>query len=253
LGQKVASEWEVYLPRVAFILNCTARKSLGGRTPFEVVTGLTVQLPNHCVTGLWPAAITADKYARDLVHSLSEVYAAVHRVQLSDLEKREDGASKGVGGVFTEGELVLVRLPPDLLSEISKKKSEEEGLKDDFKGKKYISKRLLSKCYPGLYRVASKISDHAYNVADATEPERKLSFKNPINVTRLVRIQEVRMSDFAIEGERVIEVLSQLDADTWTKARVIEMGADGRVLLHWQDSGTKEFVDLTSRRYRWIQ
>ena len=172
-------------------------------------------MPSHCVTGLWPAAITADKYARDLVQSLSEVYAAVHRVQLSDLEKREDGASKGVGGVFQEGELVLVRLPPNLASEIAKHKSEEEGLKDDFQGKKYISKRLLSKCYPGLYRVASKISD--------------LSFKNPINVIRLVRIQEVRMSDFAIEGERVIEVLSQCDADTWTKARVVEIGADRRV------------------------
>ena len=63
----------------------------------------------------------------------------------------------------------------------------------------------------------------------------------------------MRMSDFAIEGERVIEVLSHCDADTWVKAREIEMGADGRVLLHWQDNGIKEFVDLTSRRYRWIQ
>ena len=140
-----------------------------------------------------------------------------------------------------------------MASGIAKKKSEEEGLKDDFQGKKYISKHLLSKCCPGLHRVASKISDHAYNVIDATEPETKLSFKNLINVTRLVRIQEVRMSDFAIEGERVIEVLSQCDADTWTKARVIEIGADGRVLLHWQEAGVKEFIDLTSRRYRWIQ
>ena len=120
-SQKLASEWEVYLPQVAFILNCTARKSLGGRTPSEIVTGLTVQLPSHCVTGVWPAAITADKYAKDLVELFSEVYAAVHRVQLSDLEKREDGAAKGVGGVFQEGKMVLVRSPPDLASGIATK------------------------------------------------------------------------------------------------------------------------------------
>ena len=70
-----------------------------------------------------------------------------------------------------------------------------------------------------------------------------------ISVTRLVRIPKIRFADFAVEGERVIEVLSQRDADTWTEASVLEMGADGQ---DWQDSNVKEFVELTSQRYRWI-
>jgi hypothetical protein len=153
LSQRLASEWEICLTRVAFSLSCVAKESVGGRITCERVTGPTVQLPSHCVTGIWPvtgcAAITAGT-------------------------------------------------------------CEKERPMNDFQEQKYISRCLLSECYPGLPPVASRILDRA-NVIDATEPERKLSFKNPIEVIRPLSIQ----------------------------------GADGRVLLHWQGSGLRSLYRNT--------
>ncbi len=72
-----------------------------------------------------------------------------------------------------------------------------------------------------------------------------------VNITRLVRIDDVRMHDLAVEGDKHIEVLD-FDADTWNRCRVMELGVDGRVLVQRAEGGGREFIDLTSKRSRWV-
>ena len=248
-------QWEAMMPRVQFALRSLPRKSLGGRSPLEVVTGLRPQFPNALSMGVVPISLTTDDYCKRLVESLCEVYAQIHRKQLAEVESKELSASKGIGCEFEVGDLVLVRRPSTFVTSGG---DAADPIRVDGEpippGQKIrVSSRLLPRTYPRIYRVVSKISPTTYALEDAVDATCKMPFAGPQNISRLVRIEECWMSNpFAPGASTRLEVL-KLDGVTWEACRAVELSVDGRVGLRWDcDPATVEFIDLTQRKYRFV-
>ena len=262
LSRASPRHWESLLPRVCFGLRSLPRKSLGGRSPLEVVTGLRPQFPNSLSLGTLPAALTQDEYCKRLITSMLSVHAEIHKIQLSDLEAHEYNAARGVGGEFHVGDLCLVRRPKVVSSVENRQAPVRQGaeaLADaepivEVEGERvHVSRRLLPRTYPRVYRIKAVISPSTYQLEDAVSPDAALPFAQTQNVTRLVRIEESWMHNPFSEGQCTnLEVLSE-DGVTWRACKAVEMSMEGKVGIRWNDLPEKVvFLDLTQHKYRFV-
>ena len=71
------------------ILRSAPMACLGGRSPFEVVTGLKPRLPQTMLTGIPVEHVTVDEYVASLVKHLRDVHSSVQRTTLAAIERDE--------------------------------------------------------------------------------------------------------------------------------------------------------------------
>ena len=71
------------------LLRSAPMACLGGRSPYEVVTGLKPRLPRSIVGAVPVEMTTVDAYVKDLMEHLREVHTSVQRTTLETIEKDE--------------------------------------------------------------------------------------------------------------------------------------------------------------------
>ena len=83
-------DWEDALMYPQLMLRCAPMAALGGRSPYEVVTGLKPRFPRSILGAVPVSARTVDVYVKDLMEQLKEVHASVQRTTLEAIERHGD-------------------------------------------------------------------------------------------------------------------------------------------------------------------
>ena len=91
------------------MLRCAPMAALGGRSPYEVVTGLKPRFPRSVLGAVPVAERTVDSYVKDLMEHLREVHSSVQRTTLEVIEREESTMSGHLSQELEVGDPVLVR------------------------------------------------------------------------------------------------------------------------------------------------
>ena len=99
-----------------------------------------------------------------------------------------------------------------------------------------------------------KISEGAFRVQDLADPEAKVSFTQPVNADRLIRLDLPELSLDARQP-RCVEIKRESE-DEWERFKIARFCVDGRVFLVKEEGegairgGT--WVDLSQVMYRYV-
>jgi hypothetical protein len=226
-------EWERMLPFAESILRASPMAVLGGRCPYEIVTGLRPRLPAG-LFGAGPARhMAVPEYAERLREYLRGAHAAVQRAQAECVEATEGTLQGYLSSELFPGDPVLVRREPTV------------GRGGPL--------RFQPRTYPGVFRVKAKIGRHTFTVEDLADPSMEVPFIQPLHAERLVKMDlpELPLDE---HQPRVLE-LRENDGDAWWKCVVERFAADGRVRVRGFDEDTRgecRWVDLSRCAYRWL-
>ena len=214
------------------MLRCAPMACLGGRSPYEVVTGLKPRFP-RAITGAIPVEEkTVDAYVKDLIESLREVHTSVNRTTLEAIERDASTMSGRISAELMVGDTVLVRRPATV---------ERKG-----------PTRFQERSYPEIYVIKSKVSPTTFVVRDLVDEDRPIPFTQPLHADRLVKLD---MPELTLEpGQPRRLQLREGVGDAWTEYYIDRFGADGRVRLNLPDGAaqSRRWVDLTKCEYRWL-
>jgi hypothetical protein len=227
-------DWERRLPFAEMILRTTPMQVLGGRSPYEVVTGLRPTFPSMLNARQNVRELTVDEYSKEILEYFRATYREVERVQESLQEKRELTVKGQLSAELKVGDVVLVR----------------KGADEKAAG----PARFQAKTFPELCRVKRKINVHTFVVEDLADPEAALPFSGMQNADRLIKV-ELPVLDVDGAQPRTLETLED-DGETWKRWRVESFAVDGRVKLvsiPEVSGGYSRWVDLSSVRYRWVR
>ena len=227
-------DWESRIPFAENILRTSPMPVLGGRSPYEVVTGLRPTWPSMLDARHNVREITVDEYSRSLIEHFRTTYAEVERVQEAMVESRDKNLKGRLSAELRVGDVVLVKRVRD---------ERQPG-----------PVRFHDKTYPELCRVKKKINVHTFVVEDLADPGAVLPFHDQQHAERLVKV-ELPTLGLGEAQPRTLELL-QDDGATWVRWRVEKFAVDGRVqLVCLGDSGPghKIWVDLSRVRYRWVR
>ena len=224
--------WESAIMYAQLMLRCAPMACLGGRSPYEVVTGLKPRFP-RAITGAIPVEEkTVDAYVKDLIESLREVHTTVNRTTLEAIERDASTMSGRISAELMVGDTVLVRRPATV---------ERKG-----------PTRFQERAYPEIYVIKSKVSPTTFVVRDLVDEDRPIPFTQPLHADRLVKLD---MPELTLEpGQPRHLQLREGVADVWTEYYIDRFGADGRVRLNLPDGAaqSRRWVDLTKCEYRWL-
>jgi len=138
------------------MLRCAPMACLGGRSPYEVVTGLKPRFPRSIIGAIPVEEQTIAKYVKDLVESLKEVHSSVQRATLASIERDESTMAGHLSSELTVGDAVLVRREAT---------AERKG-----------PTRFQSRVYDGIYVISKKISPSTFVVEDLVDKDVVPSF-----------------------------------------------------------------------------
>ena len=139
-------DWENALMYAQLMLRCAPMACLGGRTPYEVVTGLKPRFPRSVIGALPIEQRTVDAYVKDLLDGLREVHSSVQRSTLAAIERDEASMAGHLSSELSVGDTVLVRREPT---------AERKG-----------PTRFQQRVYDGVYVIKSKVSPSTFVVED---------------------------------------------------------------------------------------
>ena len=89
LSEEHPSQWPQMLPYAQCILRILPLKSLGNRSPYEVVTGLRPNLPSALTARFAVQAMDVDEYAKGLIECLKSVYARITAMAQDEKDSAE--------------------------------------------------------------------------------------------------------------------------------------------------------------------
>ena len=227
-------DWETRLPFAETILRISPMPVLGGRSPYEVVTGLRPTLPSMLDARHNVREITVDEYSKNLLEHFRSTQAEIERVQEAMVENRDKALKGRLSAELHLGDVVLVKRVRD---------ERQPG-----------PVRFHDKTYPGLCRVRKKINVHTFIVEDLADPKSILPFNEQQHAERLVKV-ELPVLGLSEAQPRTLEILQE-DGVTWVRWRVEKFAVDGRVQLVCLDEaeqGRKQWADLSQVRYRWVR
>ena len=203
---------------------------LGGRCPYEVVTGLKPRLPTRLKEGLPVTAIGIDDYVKSLLEHMTEVYGAIERQTLSRIEEDEAALGGRLSLELQVGDTVLVR-------------REQIGTRTG-------PTRFHEKVYPNVYVLKTKIAPTTYEVEDLVDKSAPVPFVNPVHAERLVKLD---MPELELRASQPRKLEMRLTStQPWNEYSVERLAIDGRVLLRLT-GGEADWYDLTEHEYRWTQ
>ena len=232
LVQDLPDEWEDALPYAQMILRCAPMACLGGRCPYEVVTGLKPRFPRTLLGALPVEERDVDKYVQDLLAHLREVHSSVQRTTLATIERDETSLAGRVSLELDVGDCVLVRREATV---------RREG-----------PTRFQSRVYPGVYVIKRKVSPTTFVVEDLADKEKPPAFHQPLHAERLVKLDMPELG-LSPDQPRRLE-LRETPLQPWTEYTIDRFAADGRVRLSLPDGAaqTRKWVDLSKCEYRWL-
>jgi len=102
-------DWEDALMYAHLMLRCAPMAALGGRLPYEVVTGLKPRFPRSILGAVPVMERTVDGYVKDLMEHLKEVHSSVQRTTLEAIERDEATMAGHLSQELEVGDPVLVR------------------------------------------------------------------------------------------------------------------------------------------------
>ena len=222
-------DWEELLPFAEFILRSSPTGVLGGRTPFEVVTGLKPKYPASFLGGQRVEEMEVGEYVTKLQEYMTETYKSVERTQ-KEIQESLEGAEEGHQSKEPwVGDAVLVRREPT---------AKREG-----------PLRFQPRVYPGVYRICRKIEKHTFRVEDPVDPRSETPFMQPLNADRLVKIDMPELQ-LDVDQNRKLEIE---EAGIWVPYNIERFAPDGRVQLRRTDGvEDRRWCDLSEHRYRWV-
>ena len=214
------------------MLRCAPMACLGGRSPYEVVTGLKPRFPRSAIGAMPVEERTVDAYVRDLIESLKEVHSSVQRTTLEAVERDEASMAGHLSSELSVGDTVLVR---------------REGTTD-----RKAENRFAARTYDGVYVIKRKVSPTTFVVEDLVDKDVVPAFTQPLHAERLVRLDMPEL-DLDPGQPRKLELRTS-PLEPWNEYVIDRFGADGRVRLSLVGGAaqTRKWVDLTKCEYRWI-
>ena len=225
--------WEEALMYAQCMLRCAPMACLGGRSPFEVVTGLKPRFPRAILGAVPVEARSVDVYVKDLMEHLKDVHSSVQRTTLEAIEKDEATMSGHISQELEVGDPVLVRREPT---------AKREG-----------PTRFQPRVYDGIFVIKRKVSPTTFVVEDLVDKEFVPKFHQPLHAERLVKLD---MPALGLEpGQPRRLELRESALDPWNTYNIERFGADGRVRLQLEGGAaqTRKWVELTKCEYRWQQ
>jgi hypothetical protein len=207
-------DWADQLPIARWAWNTSRKKALAGMTPYQVVTGLLARSPLANLLRL-PAReqVTAEEYVQELMESAKAVWGLVVVAQERRAEASQKRAESGrIRRHLVPGETVLLQRPPGKVTQA------EAG----------VSKRLVGKNFPQVYRVLRRVGDTNYVIGDVLTGKEDGSIKQPIHAARLVPIACAELAA-AIEQPQHVYVDGM-------RGKIQRVALDGRVLIDFGSS-----------------
>ena len=192
------------------ILRSAPMACLGGRSPYEVVTGLKPRLPQTMYTGIPVEERGVNEYVKDLITHLNEVHSSVQRTTLQAIERDESTLAGRINSELFVGDPVLVKREATV---------RREG-----------PTRFRTRVYEGVYVIVRKVSPGTFVVGDLVDKDYVCPFKQPVSAERLVKLD---MPELELEpGQpRRLELRETLQ-DDWGQYTIEKFGADSLVLNH---------------------
>jgi hypothetical protein len=231
LVQDHPEDWETRIPFAQAILRIMPLAALGGRSPYEVVTGLRPKLPSALDPNQRVEHVNVSEYCTRLRTFFDECYKSVERVQRDVAERNVDEAPGLLSKELEVGDLVLIRVPPTV--------------------RLVGPLRFQRKTLPDVYRLTKKITRNTFDVEAITAPGAPVSFVTPIHAERLVKLDMPEL-DLRPNQERYIEIHDN-SLDEWNRYKIERYAIDGRVFIRREsDPNECEWIDLSTKRYRWV-
>ena len=232
-------QWATWARLAQWSLRATPREDRGGRSAFELVTGMRPQGPLSALFERFSdRVLSTEEYVKDLQRHLRVIQEHVQLQLSGDVERRRlREARRGeVGHDLRVGDAVFVRKPPVAL----RRAHPDEP-----------STRLLPRADTTLYFIKKLVSPQAVVLKDA-EGRTDLGFAQPVHVSRLIK-HDIQLLEAPIDaGKLRLELRTGPSADDWEEAEVVGQLATGacRVKL---SNGREEVLDLGNEEYRWLQ
>ena len=196
IGRAVVQEnpnnWPTMMPYAQCVLRVIPLKSLGGRSPYEVVTGLRPKLPIALLTKFPVQEISVDTYAERLVGYVKSMWGRIKALAEDVAGNREESAPGSMKRELSVGDLVLRKLSPNAM------KTHASG----------APLRWARTVDPVVYRVVSLVNNQpgAVRLVDHGDPTRALAgFVQPINKDFLIRLDMPELEP-GLPGPRRIEI-----------------------------------------------
>jgi hypothetical protein len=228
LAEDEGDEWHKIIPYAQWSSRVTPRPTLGGYSPYEIVTGLKPLTPMDTLLHPRPHdRVSVNEYIIDLVRYLKQAHQAVRR-QIS--EDRAAAQSRkyeevGEGSDLTEGDYVMIRRPIG-------------GIRE---GDQYVSRRLRGKTYNDVYEV-TKVLDRSAVLASVDTGSTELPFSNPVSRDRLVKISVFPTVPYEREQRGIV-----IDDRPGT---IMGMTFDGHTSVRFDDDPENpQLVDLQRTNY----
>ena len=230
-------KWARYIKLAQWAMRATPRADLGGRSPYELITGLRPQGPLTTLFEKMNAkTVTPSEYVQGLQKNLEAIQKQVATSYLAELDaklqKREgDAKSNWVPDV---GDTVFLRRPPTGAGDV-------QG----------VSRKLLSLCYNRLFRVKKVLGPSTYFLVDADTGDDQLGFPQPVALDRLVPYDLCEMETPIDDKEPLrIEIVPEHGGGTH---RIVSQSATGKVRTRNEANGEEQTVDLARLDWRWLQ
>ena len=230
--------WPNIIPYCQCILRILPMRVLGGRSPYEVVTGLKPKLPTALVAKFPVQEVSVDEYAAGLVEHLREAYQRVQALMQDVANAHEEAAPGKLSRELKIGDLVLRRRNAKQVTDVA-------GASPA---------RFVRTTDRVIYRVSSVVADQAfaYRICDHHAPWRKLHFQQPVSRKVLVKLD---MPELEVEPVKELRRLEIFDLETkkWHRATLESMALDGRARLRYDERpAATEDVDLAGTQFRWL-
>jgi hypothetical protein len=202
-------EWEAMLPYCECILRATPIDAVGGRSPYQVVTGLLLRLPRTLTVDSSVIQVGLNAYVDNLMSYLKDTYRCVKNHQIAvrerrDIEAKDEGT---LGCELQVGDLVMLRLDP-----INKRGG---------------ATRFKPRVREDMWRIKAKISPQTFKLCSPDDPS--FLYDGTMSADNLIRIELPQIElESALRG--LIEI-KHPSRGAWERFRAEKMAADGKVYL----------------------
>jgi len=229
-------KWARYIKLAQWAMRATPRADLGGRSPYEVITGLRPQGP---LTTLFDKmkvkTVTPSEYVKGLQQNLELIQKEVAMSYAAELDaklQKREGETRS-NWVPDVGDTVFLRRAPTGAGDVPG-----------------TSRKLLALCDTRLYRVRKVVGPSTYYLADADTGNTDLGFPQPVALDRLVPFDLCELEVPTDEKEPLrVEVDREHGGGTY---RIVSQSATGRVRLRDETSGEEHTADLAKLDWRWV-
>jgi hypothetical protein len=234
LSAEEGENWHRLVAITQWTIRTTPKPSLGGYSPYEIITGLKPFNPMDAL--LHPKAKeipSSHDYVRNLVRYLRTAHSAVRQfIADSQRSNEEQKVAERASATLEIGDHVLIKKAPNQQGERVGKRGTPGAT---------ISKRLTSKTFDTIYEVVT-VMDKSAVLSIPSTGSTNLGFPNPVSQERLVRVQTFPTVPYE-RADRGINIGDR-------KGRIEGVSFDGFTSVRFEDNPEEpELLDLSRTHY----